>query len=191
MTAPPQDRARAAADELGRACAAIDPSEMAALVEAIAGAGRIVLHGVGREGLMMRALAMRLHHLGLDAHVAGDMSVPPLGAGDLLVVSAGPGDFATVRALAGVAAGARARTACVTARPEGATPRACDVVLAIPAQTMADDQGRDGGAPASILPMGSLFEGAQFLAFELLVLALRDRLGVDAAAMRARHTNLE
>ena len=39
--------------------------------------------------------------------------------------------------------------------------------------------------------MGSLFEGAQYLTFELLILALRDHVGADPAAMRARHTNLE
>ena len=35
-------------------------------------AGRITCYGVGREGLMMKALCMRLMHLGLNAHVAGD-----------------------------------------------------------------------------------------------------------------------
>jgi 6-phospho-3-hexuloisomerase len=39
--------------------------------------------------------------------------------------------------------------------------------------------------------MGSLFEGAQFLVFEILILHLRDHIGVTPAAMRARHTNLE
>jgi 6-phospho-3-hexuloisomerase len=39
--------------------------------------------------------------------------------------------------------------------------------------------------------MGSLYEGAQYLVFELLVLALRDRIGETAETMRARHTNLE
>ena len=87
-----------------------------------------------------------------------------------------------------MARGAGARTACVTAQPGGAAPRACDVVLVIPAQTMADDQAP---SPASVLPMGSLFEGAQYLTFELLILALRDHIGADPAAMRARHTNLE
>ncbi len=53
---------------------------------------------------------------------------------------------------------------------------------------MANDLG---GKATSVLPMGSLFEGAQFLTFELLILALRDHLGVTPAAMRARHTNLE
>lgn len=60
---------------------------------------QIVLHGVGREGLMMRALAMRLYHLGLKAHCLGDMSCPPVGSGDLLLASAGPGSFSSVDAL--------------------------------------------------------------------------------------------
>jgi len=136
----------------------------------------------------MRALAMRLYHLGLDAHVVGDMSCPPVGPGDLLVVSAGPGAFSTVSGLIGAAKAAGAATACITAQPDGASAVACDRVLVIPAQTMATDQSRDA---ASILPMGSLFEGAQYLTFELLILALRDHLGTTPEAMRARHTNLE
>ena len=70
----------------------------------------------------------------------------------------------------------------------GPAPQAADLVLHIPAQTMANDQG---AVAMSVLPMGSLFEGAQYLAFELLILALRDHLAVSPQAMRARHTNLE
>lgn len=181
-------RAARAAEEIRKATAGVDPAQMEALIEALAGARRIACHGVGREGLMMRALAMRLYHMGLDAHVVGDMSCPPLGRGDLLLVSAGPGAFSTVLGLMGVARDAGAMTACVTAQPEGEAPRRADRVLVIPAQTMADDRG---AAATSVLPMGSLFEGAQYLTFELLILALRDRLGIDPEAMRARHTNLE
>jgi 6-phospho-3-hexuloisomerase len=184
----PKDLATRAAHELREAAGAVDPAALTALAEAIASARRLALHGVGREGLMMRALAMRLYHLGLDAHVVGDMSCPPVGTGDLLLVSAGPGHFSTVEALVGIAAAAGARTACVTAQPDGVVPRNCDMVLHLPAQTMADDQG---AAVRSVLPMGSLFEGAQYLTFEVLVLVLRERLGVTAEAMRARHTNLE
>jgi 6-phospho-3-hexuloisomerase len=176
-----------ASTEIAAAVQAIDPDAFAGFVAEIAAAARLVLYGVGREGLMMRALAMRLYHLGLDAHVVGDMAAPPVGPGDLLIVSAGPGGFSTVLGLIGVARAAGARTACVTAQPAGDAPRSCDRVLVIPAQTMANDRA---GA-TSVLPMGSLFEGAQYLTFELLVLALRDRLGVAPDAMRARHTNLE
>jgi 6-phospho-3-hexuloisomerase len=173
--------------EIGAAVAAVDPAAADGLVAEIAAARRIALHGVGREGLMMRAFAMRLFHLGLDAHVVGDMTTPPLGLGDLLVVSAGPGHFSTVAALVGVAKAAGARTACVTATPGAAVPAACHRVLVLPAQTMANDRG----SAVSTLPMGSLYEGAQYLVFELLVLALRDRIGETAETMRARHTNLE
>jgi 6-phospho-3-hexuloisomerase len=177
-----------AAEELKLASAGVDPRGVERFMREIAKAKRIVLHGVGREGLMMRALAMRLYHMGLDAHVAGDMSAPPVGRGDLLIVSAGPGQFSTVLALVGEAAAAGARTACVTAQPKGRVPRACNTVLTIPAQTMANDTG---SRTTSVLPMGSLFEGAQFLTFEVLILMLREKLNVSPAAMRKRHTNLE
>ena len=136
---------------------------------------------------MMRALAMRLFHLGLDAHVVGEMTTPPVGEGDLLFVSAGPGHFATIAALCDVARTAGAATACITAMPEARVPSGCDLVLVIPAQTMASDTAK----PTSVLPMGSIYEGAQFLLFEYLVLLLRERLGISADAMRANHTNLE
>ncbi len=182
------DLARRAADEMKDAACGVDAGEMDALLAALAKARRIVLAGVGREGLMMRALAMRLFHMGLDAHVAGDMTTPPVGPGDLLLVSAGPGSFSTMAALVGVARSAGAATACITAQPEGAVPQTCDHVLSIPAQTMADDQV---DRPASVLPMGSLYEGAQYIVFEIMVLMLRDRIGVTPETMRANHTNLE
>lgn len=176
-----------ALDELRAVLVAIDKEQVKTALDAIVGARRIALHGVGREGLQVKGLAMRLFHLGLDAHVVGDMDTPHLGDGDLLIVSAGPGDFSTVRALVGVARHAGAKSLCLTAEPDGATPRSADWTLVVPAQTMA----RDATAPSSVLPMGSLFEGALYLLFEVLILELRERLGVDAAAMRLRHTNLE
>lgn len=176
-----------AAAELGQATARVDPAALTALIDALAGAKTIVLHGLGREGLMMRALAMRLYHAGLAAHVLGEMSCPPVGNGDLLLVSAGPGDFATILGLVRIAKAAGARTASVTAVPDAPVPLACDLILTIPAQSMANDQS----GPGSVLPMGSLFEAAQFLTFEVLILLLRDRIGASPAAMRARHTNLE
>ena len=180
------DQIAQAAAELAAGAAGTDPVQLADLVQDLATAGRIATYGCGREGLMMRALTMRLYHLGLDIHMVGDMSCPPLGPGDLLLVSSGPGNLSTVAALIGQARAAGARVACVTGQPSGPDPMASDLVLTIPAQTMANDQTSD-----SLLPMGSIFEGAMFLVFEILILALRDRLQETASTMRARHTNLE
>ena len=176
-----------ALDDLAAVFKRIDHGGVARAVDEIASAGRIALYGVGREGLQIRGFAMRLFHLGLKASVVGDMTTPPIGAGDLLILSSGPGAFSTTQALIGVAKMAGARTLVVTAQPDGADARAADVVLFLPAQTMADDRGEK----ISVLPMGSLFEGAQYILFEGMILALRDKLGISAEAMRANHTNLE
>lgn len=178
---------RTATDELAACLGNVTPAHFDAAVETIAHAGRIALYGVGREGLQIKGLAMRLFHLGLRASVVGDMTTPPLGPGDLLIVSAGPGDFSTVSALLTTARKAGARTLLVTAEATGPAAANADVIMVVPAQTMATDLGSE----PSVLPMGSLYEGALFVLFELIVLALRDRLGVSPAAMRANHTNLE
>jgi 6-phospho-3-hexuloisomerase len=182
-----------ALDEIGGVFRRLGPDALDPVIAALAEANRIVCHGVGREGLMMQALAMRLYHLGLDAHVLGDMTTPPVGPGDLLVSSAGPGGFATIDGLMRIARDAGGRTLLFTAQPRGSAAALADTVFVLPAQTMADDLGADDTGPvvASVLPMGSLYEGAQFLLFELVVLRLRDRLGIAPEAMRARHTNLE
>ena len=165
----------------------IDPAQVDALVELLARANRVVLYGVGREGLMMKALSMRLFHLGLDAHVVGDMTTPPVGKGDVLVVSAGPGYFSTVAALMGVARNAGAKTICFTAQPGSKVTQSADLAVVLPAQTMADDTS----GPTSFLPMGSLYEGVQYLFFEYFVLLLRDHLAMTPEQMRHNHTNLE
>jgi 6-phospho-3-hexuloisomerase len=175
-----------AVDEIRDVLASGAAGEVDRLCDEVLKARRIACYGVGREGLMMRALCMRLMHLGLDAHMAGDMTTPPLGAGDLLVVSAGPGSFATVKALLGVAHSAAARTVAITAQPEGEVPSAADTVIHLRAQTMADDTGG-----ASVLPMGSLYEAAMLIFFDIVSIVLRERTGQTLEGMRARHTNLE
>jgi 6-phospho-3-hexuloisomerase len=181
------DLATRALGDLLAVCQRLPPDAADPLIESILAARRIAIYGAGREGLQMRGFAMRLFHLGLDVHIVGDMTTPPLGAGDLLFVSAGPGASNIGDALIDVAQRAGARVAVVSSEAGGRTVKRADAVFLIPAQTMASDQG---GA-VSVLPMGSLFETAQMLLFEIIVLKLRDRLGETAATTRARHTNLE
>ena len=181
------DQIAQAAEDLRAAASGVSDKDLTQLTLALHAARKIVLYGCGREGLMMRALAMRLYHLGLDAHMVGDMACPPVGPGDLFVASSGPGHLSTVAALIQRAKTAGATTACITAEPTGPDPQSADLTLHIPAQTMASDQT----ATTALLPMGSVFEGAQFLIFEILILRLRDLTQQTPAQLRARHTNLE
>lgn len=166
----------------------IDPDAVDAACRAIVSANQIMLYGCGREALQIRGFAMRLHHLGCNVSMQGDISAPPIGTGDLLIVSAGPGELATVSALMTVARESGADVLFLTAQPETASARLASHILPIPAQTMADDRDK---TVASVLPMGSLYEGAMFVLFEVMILMLKTRLGVDGETMRGRHTNME
>ncbi|GJX08457.1 sugar isomerase [Tanacetum coccineum] len=166
---------------------------------AAARSGKVFVHGVGREGLMMKALCMRLAHLGLSAHCVGDMTTPPITSIDLLIASAGPGGFSTVDAICGVAKANGGRVLVLTAQPEtGSCMKYADAVAYVAAQTMAndhddDDDGEVGagvGGPL-LLPMGSVYEGALFVLFEMVVYKLASSLGQNGDKIRSRHTNLE
>ena len=175
-----------ALDEVAAVFRNLEDGAANGLINAIGHAHRIAVYGCGRDGLAIKGFAMRLNHLGLNVHVLGDMTVPPLGPGDLLIVTSGTGHLPSGESFLRVAADAGVKTLVITAQPHASTPRLADIVTVIPAQTMADDQGA-----ASVLPMGSMFEFAETLFFELVILALRDQLGETADSMRSRHTNLE
>lgn len=177
-----------AVDEIKAVLSRVDEREVDAACALLAGAGKILVHGCGRERLQMEGFAMRLHHLGLPVAVVGDMTAPPVGPGDVFFASAGPGETSTVLALMRVARRAGATVLLVTAQQRSSAADLADTMLLVPAQTMADDRGPQR---TSVLPMGSVFEGSLFLLFEVMVLKLKILAGVSAEAMRARHTNME
>ena len=111
--------ARQALAELERALERLSPDAAMTLADAVLRARRIVVFGLGREGLVVRAFCMRLMHLGLDAHVAGDVTTPPIGPGDALVISTGPGDLRLARAMLLLARDAGAGTIAITAQTSG------------------------------------------------------------------------
>ncbi|RVD31541.1 6-phospho-3-hexuloisomerase [Mesorhizobium sp. M4B.F.Ca.ET.017.02.2.1] len=188
MTKAGTDLFAIALEELCGVLAKVDGASIDAACEVLVGAGRIAVYGCGREALQVKGFAMRLYHLGLPVSVVGDMTTPPLGKGDVFLVSSGPGETTTVLTLMQVARDAGAKVLLVTAESGSSAARLADFSLLIPAQTMASDQG---AAKTSVLPMGSLFEGALFLLFEVMVLKLKALTGASPEAMRARHTNME
>jgi 6-phospho-3-hexuloisomerase len=179
-------------DKIGQEVTAVlsraDLKQIETFLDLIQGARKIALYGGGREGLMIRALAMRLFHLGYQVSVVGDMTAPFLTKGDLLILSVGPGYVSTIDALRSVAQRDGATVICLTAQPEGKTARAADKIVYLPAQTMANDVE---GKATSILPMGSLFELVLFVFSEIVVLELLKRTGRTFGEARDRHTNLE
>jgi 6-phospho-3-hexuloisomerase len=158
--------------------ARLPPATLDDAVAAIAAAPRVLLWGQGRTGYALMGLAMRLFHLGRDAHWVGGITTPPLRAGDLLLTNAARGDLPSATAFLRQARALGARGAVFTAAESGPALEAADLVLRLPAQTWEGE---------SVLPMGGQYEIALWILGDLIVQRLMARDGIDAASMAARH----
>lgn len=172
--------------ELDRVLGSVDEAEIDAFCAALLEARRVVGYAMGRENLALRSFVMRLMHIGLDVAMAGDITAPPVGAGDVFLVVCGPGYISTTAGLMGVAREAGSRIVMVTAQPQAELPRRADLVLTIPAQTLADPE-QQGSNQA----MGSAFEQGAWILFDALVPRIQMARGQTGDDLRARHANLE
>ncbi len=168
----------------------ISEQEFQSLSEDIGTATHVALFGVGREGLVIKAFAMRLYHLGINVSVVGEMVCQPLNPGDILLVSAGPGWISTVEALTHRALSVGASVIVMTATPNKVLQWAPQVkIVEISAKTMAPNSSMQQTQEA--LPMGSEYEISLWVFFDLLIQDIQQHLSIDSDQMIRRHTNLE
>ena len=173
-------------DEIADTAAKIDEQEVAAVAAHLGQTGRVFIAGAGRSGLVLRMAAMRLMHLGLTVHVAGETTTPAIGSGDLLLVASGSGTTSGVLKSAETAAKVGARIAAFTTNPDSPLAGLADAVVIIPAA-----QKTDHGSGVSRQYSGSLFEQVLFLTTEALFQSLWDSTDEPAEQLWLRHANLE
>lgn len=162
--------------------------EMAAFMEQIKKAERIFVMGVGREGIAGRAFAMRLMHLGKEAHWIWDDTTPGIQKGDLFIAISGSGKIGHIHYTAGQAKKAGASLAVVTGSPREKTALSADCVLFVPASVF---NGTDRRIVPSIQPMGNLFEQHLFLLFDIIIMMMEEEWNVTDEQMEGRHRNIE
>lgn len=173
-------------DEIANTAAKIDVDEMAGLAGHLSQTGRVFVAGAGRSGLVLRMAGMRLMHLGMTVHIAGDTTTPAISSGDLLLVASGSGTTSGVVKAADTAAKAGARIAAFTTNPDSPLGRLADALVIIPAA-----QKTDHGSSVSHQYAGSLFEQVLFIATEALFQSLWDNTDEPAEKLWLRHANLE
>ena len=156
------------------------------LMEAVS---RIFVAGAGRSGLCMRALGMRLMHLGKTVHVVGETTTPSIAASDLLILGSGSGRTASLMAMAEQAQRRGARILLFTTDATSPLAGLSNFQVVIQAPSLKSDEGVS--SHISVQPMGTLFEQSMLILCDRIILGLMQRTGVSAAQMFERHANLE
>jgi 6-phospho-3-hexuloisomerase len=172
------------------ACFAQLPGEcLAQSCSLVENAPRVFVSGVGRSGLCMRALAMRLMHLGKTVYVTGETNTPSIAAGDLLIIGSGSGQTATLLVMAEKARLHGAHILLFTTDDSSPLAALSDHQVIIPAQARKASKAANGYK--SVQPMGTLFEQALLILCDCLILSLMQVPGMEPAQMQQRHANLE
>jgi 6-phospho-3-hexuloisomerase len=177
----PFDPLSAILAELAVVTETVDRAAMEQLLDAMRGAKRLFVAGIGRSGLISRGLAMRLMHLQFDVHVVGETTTPSIRKGDLLLLCSRYGRSRTLATYVEKAHEAGALVALVTMTKKSPLAKRVDQVVIIPVEA--------GGK--SRQPLGTIFEQSLLLYCDALVMLAMKRLGITEADMARQHTQLE
>jgi len=166
------------------------------LVEARKKRRKVFIVGSGRSGLVGKAFALRLMHLGFNTYVAGETIIPALKRGDIVVAISGSGMTKTVVALAEAAKEIGVKVIAVTSHPDSKLGRIADQVVVIKGRTkVAEERNYEIrqliGEHESLAPLGTMFEVSAMIFLDSVIAELMRRLGVTEEEMRRRHAVVE
>ncbi|MCD6557705.1 MAG: 6-phospho-3-hexuloisomerase [Candidatus Aenigmarchaeota archaeon] len=169
------------------------------LMEKLISARRVFVYGTGRSGLVSKAFAIRLAHLGIEVFAVGDTITPPIGKGDVLFCVSGSGKTESVVLLAKTAKKLGAKVISITSDTKSSLAKISDIVLRIKGRTKNDilKEEKDylaaqiKGKDSPLSPMGTLFEDSCLLFLDGVVVELMNRIGKTEKDMRKRHMNME
>ena len=167
-------------------CSQIDKRSVARFLDAIAGANRVFIAGAGRSGLVARAFAMRLMHLGLKVHAVGEVTTPAAKPGDLLIIVSGSGQTHSMSCVMERGRSNGAKVAVLTSVPGSPIGKKADIIVHIKGKT-AKDLANVGLRS----PLGTPFELSAMVFLDSVIEELADRFRKNEAELRARHANLE
>ncbi len=189
------------ANFIARASSEIDKGQVRAFIDLLVDvygdpSRKVLVMGAGRSGLVGRAFAMRLLHMGYNAYVLGDTIVPSIREGDLVIAISGSGKTKLIVTAAEAAKQVGATVAAITTYPDSPIGRLADVVVRVPGRTksskMDDYFARQIlGIHEPLAPLGTLFEDTTMVFLDGVVYALMLRLNVSEEDMRRRHANIE
>ena len=159
---------------------------------------KVLVMGAGRSGLVGRAFAMRLLHMGFNSYVLGDTIVPSVSKGDVVVAISGSGRTKLIVTAAETAKQVGAIVAAVTTYPDSPLGRLADVVVRVPGRAKTSKMNMDDyfarqilGVHEPLVPLGTLFEDTALVFLDGVIYSLMMKLGVSEDQMRMRHANIE
>ena len=176
----------------------ISEEEIRRFIQEILNAERIYVIGAGRSGLVAKAFAMRLMHLGLQSYVVGETITPAISEGDVIVAFSGSGNTKTVADISETAKEIGAKICLITSAPGSRIGRIadCSVIIENERDKVTDDSleyeiRQMMGEHRSFAPLGTIFETTAMVFADAIISALMEITRINEVDLKKRHTNIE
>jgi 6-phospho 3-hexuloisomerase len=144
----------------------------------------IFVYGAGRSGLVAKAFAIRLVHLGFQTFVIGETITQPVQKGDLVLIVSGSGETIPAVMTAEISHNLGANVISITAKKKSEIAKFADVTLFI----SVNDKDKDRKKYA---PLGTLFEASVWIILDGIIADLLNSKNETEEVMRKRHATLE
>jgi 6-phospho-3-hexuloisomerase len=185
---------------ISNAMSQVNPAQIEGVTQALLHARdeerRVLIVGAGRSGLVGRAFAMRLMHLGFNVYVMGETINPAVGEDDLAIIISGSGSTTLPVTVAEIAKKLGVKVLAITSNPQSLLGKVADHVVRVPGRSrMALEEEYHSrqllGEHESLTPLGTLFENSCMILLDCLIAELMGRLGMSEEEMKRRHAAIE
>jgi 6-phospho-3-hexuloisomerase len=166
------------------------------MMDILTSSKNVFLLGQGRSGLVARAFAMRLMHLGISVYVVGETITPAIDNDDCLLAISGSGETSYIISTAKIAKMRGASIVAVSSYEDSTLGKMSDLVIHIKGRTKVDSEKnyikrQMNGKHLSLSPLGTLFEVSTLIFLDALITQLMDKMGKTEDDLKKRHTVLE
>ncbi|WP_421909426.1 6-phospho-3-hexuloisomerase [Methanolacinia petrolearia] len=188
---------RTMTDEISRRIEEISDDEISSFTSSILTARRIYVAGAGRSGLIARAFAMRLMHIGLESYVVGETVTPAMEPGDAGVVFSGTGETNSMVDIAESTKALGGTLCLITSHRGSSIGKLADYIVEIPLEPPEDREWPNtfevrqltGGYKSLFQPLaaiGTFFETAAMIFSDALIADLMDirKCGIEEVMKR-------
>ncbi|MCP8312514.1 MAG: 6-phospho-3-hexuloisomerase [Candidatus Methylarchaceae archaeon HK02M1] len=160
---------------------------------------KIFIMGAGRSGLVGRAFAVRLLHLGYRVHVVGETIIPSVSKDDLLIAISGSGSTMLVMTAVDAAKHVGATIIGITSYLDSPLGKIADFVLQVKGRMILAKEvdKRDYfarqilGLHEPLAPLGTLFEDTCMILLDAIISYMMKKLNLCEEDLGKCHANIE
>ena len=175
----------------------LDKEAIKAMLQKTIDGNQVFVMGAGRSGLVAKAFAMRLMHLGLSVYVVGETTTPAVVPQDIVIAISGSGETRTIVDLGKLAKDIGSTLITITSKKDSTLGKISDIAVIIPSKNKNDPdeagylERHMRGDYKNMPPLGTSFEINSLVFLDSVVSQLIMLTGTSKTELKLRYTNIE